>query len=276
MKKLKKIVKIFFISLLALLVLLFASTYFFRDKIVAMVKTEINNNINAKVDFKKVNISFFRHFPKVSIGLDELQVTGTDYFAADTLLYAKRLDATVDIMSFFRGKNMNIYNVFLEHPRINAIVTKEGFANWDIVKPDENKSTTSSKPFNLQLKKYGVENGYVRYTDAASGMSAEIVNLNHSGSGDFTSNLFTLKTNTSADAVTFTYGLIPYLAKVKTVVTADIKVDNKNNVYSFDAVEALLNDLLINGKGNIKSLPMDTIWISVLNRHQQILKKYFH
>lgn len=255
MKKLKKIVKIFFISLLALLVLLFASTYFFRDKIVAMVKTEINNNINAKVDFKKVNISFFRHFPKVSIGLDELQVTGADYFAADTLLYAKRLDATVDIMSFFRGKNMNIYNVFLEHPRINAIVTKEGFANWDIVKPDENKSTTSSKPFNLQLKKYGVENGYVRYTDAASGMSAEIVNLNHSGSGDFTSNLFTLKTNTSADAVTFTYGLIPYLAKVKTVVTADIKVDNKNNVYSFDAVEALLNDLLINGKGNIKSLP---------------------
>lgn len=104
MKKLKKIVKIFFISLLALLVLLFASTYFFRDKIVAMVKTEINNNINAKVDFKKVNISFFRHFPKVSIGLDELQVTGTDYFAADTLLYAKRLDATVDIMSFFREK----------------------------------------------------------------------------------------------------------------------------------------------------------------------------
>lgn len=255
MKKFKKFARIFLISLVVLIGLLFASTYFFRDKIVAMVKTEINNNINAKVDFKKVNISFFRHFPKVSIGLDELQVTGADYFAADTLLYAKRLDATVDIMSFFRGKNMNIYNIFLEKPRINAIVTKEGFANWDIVKPDETKSTTASKPFNLQLKKYGVENGYVRYNDAESGMSAEIVNLNHSGSGDFTSDLFTLKTNTSADAVTFTYGLIPYLAKVKTVVTADIKVDNKNNVYSFDTVEALLNDLLINGNGNIKSLP---------------------
>lgn len=255
MKKFKKFLKIFVISLVVLIGLLFASTYIFRDKIVTLVKTEINKNINAKVDFKKVDISFFRNFPKVSIGLDELQVVGADYFAADTLLYAKRLDATVDIMSFFRGKNMNIYNIFLEQPRINAIVTKEGFTNWDIVKKDETKTETAeSKPFNLQLQKYGIENGFVKYTDAESDMSVVVENLNHSGSGDFASDLFTLKTNTSADALTFTYGLIPYLSKVKTIVTADIKVDNKNNVYSFDAVDALLNDLMINGNGNIKSM----------------------
>ena len=255
MKKFKKILKIFVISLVVLIGLLFASTFIFRDKIVSLVKSEINKNINAKVDFKKVDISFFRNFPKVSIGLDELQVIGADYFAADTLLYAKRLDATVDIMSFFRGKNMNIYNIFLEQPRINAIVTKEGFTNWDIVKKDETKTPkTESKPFNLQLQKYGIENGYVKYSDAEADMSAVIENLNHSGSGDFASDLFTLKTNTSADAVTFTYGLIPYLSKVKTIVTADIKVDNKNNVYSFDGVDALLNDLMINGNGNIKNM----------------------
>ena len=256
MKKVKKNLKIFVISIVLLIGLLFASTYIFRGKIVSLIKSEINKNINAKVDFKEVDISFFRNFPKVSIGLDELQVVGTDYFAADTLLYAKRLDAAVDIMSFFRGKNMNIYNLFLESPRINAIVTKEGFANWDIVKENQSKpeETTAAKPFNLQLKKYGIENGYLKYTDAESNMSAVVENFNHSGSGDFTADLFTLKTNTSADAVTFTYGLIPYLSKVKTVVTTDIKVDNKNSVYSFNAIDALLNDLMINGNGNIKSL----------------------
>lgn len=255
MKRVKKILKIFVITLVVLIGLLFASTYIFRGKIIALVKSEINKNINAKVDFKEVDISFFRNFPKVSIGLDELLVVGADYFAADTLLYAERLDAAVDVMSFFRGENMNIYNVFLESPRINAIVTKEGFTNWDIVKKDETQSeATESKPFNLQLQKYGIENGYVKYTDAEADMSAVIENLNHSGKGDFTSDLFTLKTNTTADAVTFTYGLIPYLSKVKTVVTTDIKVDNKNSVYSFDAMEALLNNLMINGNGNIKSL----------------------
>jgi len=252
----KKIIKRTLIGLVILIGLVFASTYIFRGKIISLVKAEINKSINAKVDFKEVDISFFRHFPKVSIGLDELQVVGTGYFAADTLLSAKRLDAAVDLMSFFRGKNMNIYNVFLESPRINAIVTKEGFTNWDIVKEDESKAAdkTEAKPFNLQLKKYAIENGYVNYTDAEADMSAVIENLNHSGSGDFTSDLFTLKTTTSADAVTFTYGAIPFLSKVKTVVNTDIKVDNKNSVYSFDALDALLNDLMINGNGNIKSI----------------------
>ena len=103
----------------------------------------------ANVDFKKTDISFFRHFPKVSIGLDELQVIGTDDFATDTLLYAKRLDATINIMSFIRGRDMAIYNIYLESPRINAIINKDGLANWDIIKKSADKTGEDpvSKPF---------------------------------------------------------------------------------------------------------------------------------
>lgn len=256
MKKLKKIIKISLVSLVVLIGLLVASTYIFRGKIISLIKSEINKNINAKVDFKEVDISFFRHFPKVSIGLDELQVTGAGVFAADTLLQAERLDATVDIMSFIRGKNMNIYSIYLQSPKINAIVTKEGLANWDIVKEEAGKTNTNteSKPFNLQLKKYAISNGYVNYTDAQSDMSAVLENLNHSGSGDFTSDLFVLKTTTTADAVTYTYGAIPFLSKVKTRVDTDIKIDNKTSTYSFDAMDMLLNELKIAGSGRLKSI----------------------
>jgi uncharacterized protein involved in outer membrane biogenesis len=252
----KKVIKRIFVGLAVLFALAFASVYFFRSKIVSLVKAEINKNINARVDFKEVNISFFRHFPKVSIGLDELQVVGAGYFAGDTLLFAKRLDATVDIMSFIRGKNMNVYSVFLESPQINAIVTKEGLANWDIVKENGQKTEIekANKPFNLQLKKYAIENGYIKYDDKQADMSAEIKNLNHSGTGDFTSDLFTLETNTTADEVTYTYGAVPFLSKVKTMVNTDIKIDNKNSVYSFDAMDILLNQLKVNGNGKIKSL----------------------
>ena len=147
MKKLKKFLKVFLIVLLSLIALLFASGYIFRGKIVSLVKAEINKNINAKVDFREVDISFFRHFPKVSIGLDELQVTGIGYFAADTLLSAKRLDAAVDIMSFIRGKNMSIYNLSLDAPRIHALVNKQGLANWDIAKED---TTATDADFSKQ------------------------------------------------------------------------------------------------------------------------------
>ncbi|MGB5008269.1 MAG: AsmA family protein, partial [Ferruginibacter sp.] len=140
MKIFKKIVKIFLIVIVILAGLVFAAPYIFKGKIVSLVKREVNNNLTAKVDFKDVNISFFRHFPKVSIALDSLQVTGTGDFLADTLLSAKRMDATVNFMSFIRGKDMSVYTVLLESPRINAIVNKDGLANWDIVKKNDANS----------------------------------------------------------------------------------------------------------------------------------------
>jgi len=256
MKRLKKFLKVFFITLLVLIGLLFATPYIFKGKIISLVKKEINKKLNAKVDFKDVDISFFRHFPKVSIGLDELQVIGTDYFAADTLLSAKRVDAVVNFMSFIRGNNMDIYNVYLVSPRINAIVNKDGLANWDIVKKTaaEKDTDTSSKAFNLKLDYYSIENGYINYMDAQSNMAFVMENLNHSGTGDFNSEQFTLRTKTAADAISFNYGAIPYLSKVRSTVNTDIKIDNKNSVYSFEGLEILLNDLKLTGKGVINKL----------------------
>ncbi len=255
MRRTKKVLKISLIVLISFVVLLFLSGFLFQGKIVSLVKAEINQNINAKVDFKKVDISFFRHFPKVSIGLNDLEVMGAGYFEKDTLLFAKRLDATVDIMSFIRGDNMSVYSVFLDAPRINALVNKEGLANWDIMKEDKTVSDTSeNKPFNLQLKKYAISNGYIYYNDLQSNMSATIKNLNHSGSGDFTSDIFNLATTTKADEVTYIYGGVPFLNKVSTHIDADIKIDNTKDLYSFEGLEILLNNLKINGNGSIKSL----------------------
>jgi hypothetical protein len=256
MKKLKKFFKILLITLLILIGLLFATPYIFKSQIVSLVKKEVNKNLNASVDFKDVDISFFRNFPRVSIGLDDLQVIGKDQFAADTLLSAKRLDATVDIMSFIRQKNMNIYNIFLESPRINALVNEDGFSNWDIVKKKTGSSSIDSteKPFKLKLDYYSIENGYVNYMDVPGNMSVVLENLNHSGTGDFTSELFTLRTKSAADAISFNYGALPYLSKVRSTVNTDIRIDNKNGTYSFDDIELFLNELKVNGKGVIKKL----------------------
>ena len=256
MKKLKKFLKIFFISLLILIGLLFATPYLFKGKIVALVKKEINKNLTAKVDFKDVDISFFRRFPKVSIGLDDLQVIGTGYFEADTLLSAKRLDATVNFMSFIRGDNMSINNIYLVSPHINAIVSKDGLTNWDIVKTaaEKQNTDTTSKPFKLALDYYSIENGYINYMDVQSNMSVVIDNLNHSGSGDFNSDQFTLRTRSAADAISFNYGAIPYLSNVVSTINTDIQIDNKNGVYSFNGTDILLNQLKIDGKGVIKKL----------------------
>lgn len=245
---LKKILKITGISLGVLLVILFVAPFIFKGKIIAIAKEQINKNINAQVDFKDLSLSFFRHFPRVSVALEELQVVGTDVFAKDTLISAKEIDVAVNLFSVIGGKNMKIYSVNIDEPRIHALVTKEGKANWDIAKPDTATaptpdSDTAASPFQMNLQHYAIKNAYVKYDDASTGMSTELVNLTHEGSGDFTSDLFTLSTNTHADAVTFIYGGIPYLNNTKTGIDLDIVVDAKNSKYSWKTDEIALNDL---------------------------------
>jgi hypothetical protein len=244
---LRKILKITGITLAVLLVILFVAPFIFKGKIIAIAKEQINKNINAHVDFKDLDLSFFRHFPRVSVALEELQVVGTDEFAKDTLIDAKEIDVAVNLFSIISGKNMKIYSVNIDQPRIHAIVTKEGHANWDIAKPDTATATESdtatASPFQMNLQHYAIKNAYIKYDDASMGVSTELVNVTHEGSGDFTSDLFTLQTNTHADAVTFVYGGIPYLNHTKTGIDLDIQVDTKNSKYSWKTDEIALNGL---------------------------------
>lgn len=251
MRLFKKILKITGFILLFLIAFAFAAPYLFKGQIMSLAKKEINNSITAKADFKDVDISFFRHFPKVSVALKGLEIVGTGDFEGDTLILAKEIDASLDIMSVISGSNYTIYAVSINEPRIHAIVHKDGKANWDIAKADTTATATdeAGKPYKLDLQQYAINNAYILYQDDAGNMSTEITGLDHEGSGDFTADLFTLTTSTQAEQVTFNYGGIPYLSRARTAIDADIEVDNKTNKYSFANGKLLINELELAIKG---------------------------
>ena len=215
----------------------------------AIAKKQINKNLSAQVDFKDVDISFFRHFPHVAAGLENLQIIGTGDFSKDTLLSAKKIDVALNFMSLFGDAEMKIYSITVDKPRVHAIVNKEGKANWDITKPDTSATPQKESEFKLSLKKYTINDAYISYVDIPGNMSTEIFHLNHSGSGDFTSDLFTLATKTTAESVSFTYANIPYLVNVKTILNADIQVNTKNEKYTFKTDDIELNDLKLSTEG---------------------------
>lgn len=246
----KKFLKVTLIVILVIFVILFTIPFLFKGKIIELAKTEINKSVNAKVDFADIDISLIRKFPRVSAAIEKLQVIGTGKFAADTLLSADDIDVALNLMSFIKGDKMKIYSVEINRPRIQAIIAKDGSVNWDIMKPDSAATTdTASEPFNLELNRYAINNAYIAYRDSSAGMSSEIFGLNHEGSGDFTSDLFTLSTKTTADAVNFTYGPVPYLVNTKTKINADIQVDNRNSKYTFNTDEIALNELKLAANG---------------------------
>ena len=248
----KKILKYTGISLLVLIVLAVLLPIIFKGKIVTMVKKEINNSLLARVEFSDIDISLLRHFPKLSVALENVSVVGINEFSGDTLLSAKKIDAALHFWSAVRSEQMKIYGVYLESPRIRALVIKSGKANWEITKSDTSAIPAQEAGFNIKLDEYKINNGYVFYRDEAAGMEAEIAGLNHEGHGDLTQNVFTLATKTSAATVRYIYGGIPYLSSAKVSIDADLKIDAKTSRYNFQNAVIKVNDLKLKTDGFIQ------------------------
>ena len=274
----KKALKITGIVLLVLIAAAIIIPIAFKKQITHLVKKEINNNLNAKVEFADVSLSLFRHFPKVSISINDISVVGIEDFKNDTLIAAKNIEASVNLISVIKGKNIKVSGIYLQSPRIHALVNKDGKANWDIAKTDSTAASTDStaSAFKMTLQKYRISDGYIYYRDASSDMSAEIKNLDHEGSGDFTEDEFTLSTSTNAEAASFTYATIPYLANTKTSIVADVKINTTNNTYVFKTDDIVLNNLNVSAEGsfqlvNDSTYNMDIKFKSPSNEFKDIL-----
>ncbi len=247
----KKALKIVAIVILLLLVGLISIPFLFKDKILTRVKAEINNNVNAKVDFKEFDLTIFRNFPNLTLVLGDMSIVGVNEFAGDTLAGIKTTAVSLDIMSVIKGSQIEINGISLDVPRIKLLVLKNGKANWDITKPAPDKPTTSSEPsqFKASLKKYTIDKGTIVYDDQSLGFHVEMNDFNHSGSGDFTQDLFTFSTKSEIATLTMSYGGVTYLSKVKTSLIADLEMDMVKSKYTFKKNELTLNELAMGFDG---------------------------
>src|SRR3954470_17286956 len=100
--KLRKLIKRIFITLGVLILLLVATAFivpiFFKDKIMALVKKEMNEQLNATTDFKDVDISLIHNFPHLSVSIVDLSIIGKGSFKNDTLISAKSINVALDLM----------------------------------------------------------------------------------------------------------------------------------------------------------------------------------
>ena len=246
----KKYLKLTLIVLFSFIIILLALPLFFKGKIITLVKGEINKTFTAKVDFDDLDISWFKHFPRLTVSLENISIAGTGVFEGDTLLHAESFDAAVNILSVLKGSDMKVYGVFLHSPRIHAKINEDGKANWEITKEDSTQiNSTETSPFNLSIEKYSIKDGNILYEDEAAGMRAELTGLNHSGSGNFNEKLFTLKTSTKASSANFRYANIPYLVDAETGIDADIEINSASSKYSFKNANLVVNNLKLLANG---------------------------
>jgi hypothetical protein len=268
------------ISVIVLLLgALIAAPFLFKDKIVALVKEQANENINAKVNFDNdIELSLIKNFPNFTLGINNLSVIGINEFEGDTLIALKNFSATLDVMSVIKGDQIKVIRILLDEPIINALVNKDGKANWDITKPSTDttatETDTAETKFNIALKKLEIKHARIVYDDKPGNMSAHLIDFNHTLTGDFSQDNFLLSILMDCGQLTYVMDGVPYLSKVKLAVEADIDANMKDMKFTFKENKIALNELAFGFDGWV-AMPTDDIDMDIKYEAKQGEFKHF-
>lgn len=243
----KKFLKWTAIVLGIIIVALAAAPFLFKDKIQQMVIRAINNNLEATVDFDKIDLSLFRSFPMANVSIQKLSVINKAPFEGDTLVYSDRIDLKMSVKELFKSADETIEVEYfsIKDTQVNLIFNPDGLGNFDIaIKSDEDKEedTSEDSGFSMKLQGYEVENLKFTYLDQASNMKMVLDKINHKGTGDFTNSVVDLDTYTSAVA-SFDMDDTNYLNNVNLILDADLSLDLENSKYTFKENMARINKL---------------------------------
>jgi hypothetical protein len=244
--------------ILLLLALLLVLPLLFRDRIAQRAKLEANRNLDARVDWRDVGLTFFRDFPSLTLTLDDLTAAGVGRFQGDTLAAVRHLRVVLDLASVLgnltAGRPIVVRAVELERPRLSLIALEDGTANWDITKKTPATAhEAASKPMAISLRRFEISDGAVAFDNRKAKLKAWLSGYDQSLSGDFSRDLVGIKTKADADTVSVTFAGIPYLNRVALGLTADVQADLAKKSYSLKDTELRLNDLRLGVSGSART-----------------------
>lgn len=249
--------------ILLILIALFTIPIIFKDKIRVKVEQVINESVNAKVQFTDYKLGFFKNFPNLSFSLTGLSVVGVDKFENDTLAGFNSFSLVFNLSSLLGDSGYEVKSVVMDKAVINAIVLKDGKANWDIMKdtttteePVEEDTTAST--LKIRLKNVQLLNTSVSYTDYESDMKAVIKDLNFNLKGDMTMSETDLDMGLSIGELTFVMEGMKYLNKAKIDSKVALLADLDKMKFTFGDNYFSINDLKLNFKGMV-AMPGDDI-----------------
>jgi AsmA protein len=259
MKKPKKsivvrILKITGITIGSILLILFLIPILFPGKIAEEVKSFANQKLNGELDFKEANLSFFNHFPSLTLTLTDFSLKGSAPYKDETLVSANEVSFGINIKSLLFDKKVTIDKIYVSNALINVKVNAKGEANYNVYNSEEETPKKESSDSSLRLEKIAIEDSHIVYDDKSTKMLIDANGFNYVGNGDLDKAIFDLYTEADIEDFDFSYNGEQYLKNKK--VNADLitKINTNSLAFVFEQNNLKINKLPVEFKGKFDFL----------------------
>jgi uncharacterized protein involved in outer membrane biogenesis len=155
---------------------------FTPERLTPIARQAADKYITCEHEIGQVDLTFFSTFPRFGLRADGLLLINPKTGAQnDTIVEAKHLIATVDVMEFITRKNLHIHEATLDDARVNFYIAPDGTTNLTdvfVTSPDtlqEEDTTAFSLPFDaLRIDGLAIEANYITFIDDKDTISASL------------------------------------------------------------------------------------------------------
>jgi AsmA protein len=251
-----RFLKITGITLISVLLLLFLAPYFFPDTVGRQIKHWTNQSIRGDLNFSRARLSFFTHFPSLTLTLYDVDLKGSAPFQKDTLLSANKLGFGVNLQKLIFDHSVSVNKIFLNGAYIHVMVNEDGQANYNIYVSDTTVKTnhTDSAAASLHLEKIVIKDSYLEYNDRSVPMLIQAEHFNYEGSGDLSKSIFDLASHIQTDSLNFISNGRSYVKRKAIDANLITHINTKTLALSFENNNILVNKLNIAFSGKVDFL----------------------
>ncbi|WP_051197441.1 AsmA family protein [Flavobacterium soli] len=251
---LRKILKISGITFGTILALLFILPIIFADTITEKIKVLANENLDGELNFQDSELSFFKHFPSLTLTLNDFNLNGSHPFKNQSLVSAKEIGLGIDVPSLLFGSQMNIDEIYIDNAKINVQINKKGEANYNVYKSDSKDTVSNSESASLKLERIQIENTSLIYNDLASKIKIKATGFNYIGKGDLEKSNFDLATKAEIANLDFAFDKEEYLTNKKVSAKLLTKINTNSLSFVFQKNDLVINKLPVEFKGSFDFL----------------------
>lgn len=151
----RMLVALFILAVLAVGVLWGAVAFLTSDRITPIVNTYASRYLNADIEARRVELSFWKSFPLLNLEIDSITVVSRAFNSldstrraalpadADSLLTLRSFSGGINLVALASGK-IDIHDVELADMAVNLVIADSASANFNIVPASSDSASSSS------------------------------------------------------------------------------------------------------------------------------------
>lgn len=281
-KKRKRIFKIAgisvvsFVAVVLLLITIMVNWFFTPDKLTPLVLHTANQTLNAKLDMKRVELTFFSTFPRFGLKLTDGALVSkamrdTLWQQTDSLISFEKCVVVVNPFDYIIKNRITLNYLGLEGASVYAYKGKDGVANWDITKKDIPETTdtvsVSSSPVaeEINIRRVSFKRTNVVFDDRDTRIYTRLTNANLFLKASLKKGYSVLKLDFCNDNLLFWQDGQLLADKIAAALTADLELNRSIRTLAIKEAGLTVNGIALDLNGTLKR---DTIRKAVaVNMH---------